>query len=354
MRWLAILILAVFAAAGVWIATRSTNGSDMPTANPVAASFIANYVSDDGRIADTGNGGITHSEGQGYGLLMAEGANDRQTFDRILSWTEQNLGIRDDALFAWRWDPEENAVTDRNNATDGEILIAWALLRAHDRWGADTYRTRALAILSAVEAGLLRDSALGEVILPGSVGFETSDGVVVNLSYWVFPAFERFAREGRTVWNDVAESGYRLANDAAFGAYGLSPEWTLIAREGQTSPASGWPAEFGYNAIRLPLHVCWAQPNSHNEARTKILARYAAFWNQHSPIESDRWSLETNEPVGWPAPPAFGSIAELTAACVNVSESAPTASIEPDEPYYSAALKGLVSLAVRDLADQDR
>lgn len=354
MRWLAVLILAAAAAAGAWIAMRPTGGSDMPTASPVAASFLASYVSDVGRIADTGNRGITHSEGQGYGLLMAEAANDREAFDRILSWSEQNLGIRDDALFAWRWDPEENAVTDGNNATDGDILIAWALLRAHDRWRDDSYRGRALSILDAVEAGLLRDTTFGKVILPGAVGFETSDGVVVNLSYWVFPAFERFAREGRPVWNNVAGSGYILANDAAFGAYGLASDWTQIARDGDTAPASGWPAEFGYNAIRLPLHVCWAQAKSHAAARTRTLARYAAFWNQHSPMQSDRWSLETDEPVGWPAPSAFRSIADLTAACANASEPLPTPSIEADEPYYSAALKGLVALAARDLAEHNR
>jgi endoglucanase len=38
----------------------------------------------DGRVIDVDNGGITHSEAQGYGMLLAEAAGDRPTFDRLL------------------------------------------------------------------------------------------------------------------------------------------------------------------------------------------------------------------------------------------------------------------------------
>ena len=33
--------------------------------------YKKNFVSPQGRVIDDGNGGVTHSEGQGYGLLMA-------------------------------------------------------------------------------------------------------------------------------------------------------------------------------------------------------------------------------------------------------------------------------------------
>ncbi|MET0374182.1 MAG: glycosyl hydrolase family 8, partial [Rhizorhabdus sp.] len=53
--------------------------------------FKRRFVLPEGRIADTGNGGISHSEGQGYGLVLAEAAGDRATFDRLLGWTEATL-----------------------------------------------------------------------------------------------------------------------------------------------------------------------------------------------------------------------------------------------------------------------
>ena len=62
------------------------------------ATFKARFMDASGRIVDNGNGGISHSEGQGYGLLFAVGANDRDGFDRLLRWTEATLARPDIAL----------------------------------------------------------------------------------------------------------------------------------------------------------------------------------------------------------------------------------------------------------------
>ena len=49
-------------------------------------------------------------------------------FETIFTFTRVELLIRDDGLAAWRWDPAATPrVTDINNATDGDILIAYAL-----------------------------------------------------------------------------------------------------------------------------------------------------------------------------------------------------------------------------------
>ena len=41
----------------------------------------------DGRVVDNVNGGISHPESQGYGMLLAIAAGDRDTFERIWSFT---------------------------------------------------------------------------------------------------------------------------------------------------------------------------------------------------------------------------------------------------------------------------
>ena len=83
-----------------------------------------------GRVIDAQQGGISHSEGQGYGLLLAQAHGDRQAFDEIDAWTRHHLAIRDDRLMAWKWQPGPgNNVADWHNATDGDLFRAWALLR---------------------------------------------------------------------------------------------------------------------------------------------------------------------------------------------------------------------------------
>ncbi len=98
-------------------------------------AYTRRYVSAEGRVIDTANRGISHSEGQGYTMFFAVYFDDRARFDLLWQWTRRNLSRPRDSLTAWRYDPNSSlAVSDTNNASDGDIYIAWALARAADRW----------------------------------------------------------------------------------------------------------------------------------------------------------------------------------------------------------------------------
>ena len=155
--------------------------------------YAARFISPEGRVIDTGNGGISHSEGQGYGMILATAFDDREQFDHLWQWTQRELQVRRDALFSWKWEPGAGKVTDSNSASDGDILIAWALLRADQRWQVPAYRTAAARILASVRAKLIAPSPFGPMLLPGPEGFRHGATLVVNPSYWVFPAFADFA-----------------------------------------------------------------------------------------------------------------------------------------------------------------
>ncbi len=177
-------------------------------------TYQERFVAEDGRVVDDGNGGISHSEGQGYGLLLAVLAGDRPGFERIWSFTQRELMLRDDGLAAWKWDPATTPhIMDANNASDGDILIAYALAQADALWSEDGFGESARQIAQA----LARTSVFehhGEMLLrPGVAGFaagERPDGPVVN-------------------------------------------PWLSMAAK--PVPAEGFPAEFGYNALRIPLYL---------------------------------------------------------------------------------------------------
>jgi endo-1,4-beta-D-glucanase Y len=146
------------------------------------ADFRRMFVSREGRVIDTGNNNISHSEGQGYGMIFAVAYGDRATFDQMWNWTQKNLQVREDALFAWKWTPDGSgggSVTDPNNASDGDLLIAWALRRAAIRWKDDRYNTSALEILADLHKICFVYTPAGYSMLPGEYGFiespETAD-----------------------------------------------------------------------------------------------------------------------------------------------------------------------------------
>jgi endoglucanase len=156
-------------------------------------------------------------------MLLAFLAGDRASFERIWSFTRDELLIRDDGLAAWRWDPSSKPhVTDVNNASDGDILIAYALGLAGKGWGDARLLSAGKKLAKAIDAALVRKVGRRTILLPGVKGFTVADrpdrATVVNLSYWIFEALpmlrELFPSND---WEALRKSGIELIAAARFG-----------------------------------------------------------------------------------------------------------------------------------------
>ncbi|TPN82042.1 endoglucanase [Mesorhizobium sp. CU2] len=223
------------------------------------SAYKEKFLDPVGRIVDNANGGISHSEGQGYGLLLSYLAGNRGDFDRIWAFTRTEMMVRDDGLAAWKWDPATKPhIRDTNNATDGDILIAYGLALAGEAWRRPDLKQGATAIAMALAAGSL--DTVGDLVLlkPGNAGFgsgDRADGPVVNPSYWVFealPVMAELAPKGP--WDQLAANGkLLLAAAMKIGPSSLPPDWVSL----KTKPAvaDGFPQEFSYNAVRVPLYL---------------------------------------------------------------------------------------------------
>ncbi|GGD44072.1 glycosyl hydrolase family 8 [Aureimonas glaciei] len=221
------------------------------------AAYKRAFVTAEGRIVDDGNGNISHSEGQGYGLLLAYLAGDAPQFDLIWSFTRTELLLRDDGLAAWKWDPAATPhVTDSNNASDGDILIAYALGLAGRDWKRAEL-TRAAGEIATALSRVIREEEGQKILLPGATGYgrdDRPDGPIINLSYWVFEAFPLFATIAPDIdWETLSRDGVALLGRSLLGPSRLPPEWLSIRT--RLRPAEGFPAEFGYNALRIPLYL---------------------------------------------------------------------------------------------------
>ncbi|AWK88298.1 endoglucanase [Azospirillum thermophilum] len=307
--------------------------------------YARRFLTADGRIVDTGNKGVSHSEGQGYGMLLAVAADDRAAFDRLWEWTRRTLMVRDDGLVAWRWQPE-GGVSDRNNASDGDILIAWALLRAADRWKADAYRTAAAAIVKALAAGVVAEQAGMTVLLPGRDGFRKPNGLILNPSYWVFPALRAFAAlPDGGVWNRVLDSGLVLLAKARFGGYQLPPDWLLLDAKGGVALADGFRKQYGYDAVRVPLYLAW--DGFRDPYYFRPFAALAAKYG--SGALPATVSLPGGTTAQVPASVGMMAVYRLAAA---VAGGGPAVTVPPpaaDEDYYSTTLLHLSALAAQSL-----
>jgi endoglucanase len=310
-------------------------------------AYKARFVTEAGRVIDTANGGISHSEGQGYGMLLAVAANDRAAFDRLWGWTRANLMVRDDELSAWRWEPNQRpAVSDMNNATDGDLLIAWALVEAAEAWSDPAYRVAARRI--AVEVGrkaVVNKTKFEALLLPAVSGFaaeDRPDGPVLNLSYWVFPAFPRLAIVAPEIdWPGLRQSGLSLVRLARFGQANLPTEW-ISAKGLKLAPADGFAPTFSYNAIRIPLYLAWA-----GVGEREHYAPFAALWSRPG-AELPIVDVLTGRKVDAFAESGFASIASLV-SCVVDGTPLSRSFLQPraNENYYPATLHLLAVIAAQ-------
>ena len=312
------------------------------------AKYRDHFVTEDGRVLDTGNKAVSHTEGQGWAMLFAEAADDRASFAKIWGWTRDNLQRRDNALFSWRFDPadDKTPVADNNDASDGDILISWALIRAGNRWHESEYTQAAHRVVDEIRRRLLVSSSGKLVLLPGATGFKGKDGVIVNPSYYVYPALDDFARiVPSPQWQRLRRDGLGLLAEARFGRWGLTPDWIDVDRKGAVQPAAKFPARFGFDAIRIPLYLVWA-----GEATLERLASYLDFWNDYGGKPIPAWAdVKDNSVAPYAGSTGFQAIIELARAFAKPG-AVTLPGIGDKDDYYAASLTLLAAIAQREIA----
>lgn len=281
MRWPATLL-------GLWVSMVWPAIVQAQSAPPLITqsewqAYADRYISVKGRVIDDANGGISHSESQGYGLLLAYYADDVETFEQILSFAKTELMIRDDYLLAWRWDPADDPhVKDTNNATDGDILVAYALGLAGQAWARTDFTTLARQIANDIGKHAIVRWRGRTIMLPGVFGFgwdDRADGPVVNISYWIFEAFPLLSKLAPDYdWDGLAQQGRRLVAESRNTSVGLPADWMSLA-DGKPVPAAKFEADFGYNSIRIPLYLVRAGVN-----QDALLGNFASWFHHQDGV----------------------------------------------------------------------
>lgn len=222
---LAVLLIALGAAATYAIDT-STGGSSAQ-ANVAASesqSFLRQYVEPSGRVVRPEQGGTTVSEGQAYGMLVAESVGRPATVRRIWRWTAQHLQQPDGEL-AYLTDASGRVVST-TPAADADVLATWALSR---------YRGPGAARLHAVARRMSRAILSNETVrrekslLLAAGPWATGSPASLDPSYWSPLAFSALAHfTGDIRWSQLAGSARRAIGQLTAGGRRLPPDWARM------------------------------------------------------------------------------------------------------------------------------
>lgn len=240
-------------------------------------TFREKFVQADGRVIDFSADARSTSEGQAYAMFFALVANDRQTFDRLLTWTRANLAQGDltARLMAWKWGRQTDGkwgVLDSNAAGDADLWLAYVLFQAARRWGDSSLQATAELIQERIQRELVVTVAgVGPVLLPGPQGFALkSGGWQLNPSYLPLPVLRGLATEvPSAMWGALLATTVTMIESVT--PKFLVPDWVAVRPERgfALDPELGYGGT--YEAIRVYLWA--AMMPTEDPMRNRLLAR---------------------------------------------------------------------------------
>ncbi len=308
--------------------------------------YKARFVTAEGAVIDTqGDKKVSHSEGQSYGLLFALAYNDRSTFEKIYNWTKKNLKNKENGLFYWAYrHDQKNKISDKNNASDGDLVIAMSLLRASERWGIRSYKIDSEHIANNILFATVTKYAGFEVMLPGENGFYYNSSIILNPSYFVFPAFGAIYNHTHiSAWKALYDDSLKILNkvDSMKVRVKIPSDWLSMDAAGNLKPAKEWPARSSYDAIRVPVYLYWVDPHS------SALQPWKNWFSKFKDGANPAWvNVATEEVAPYKMPPGLVAVRNLVLGAYPDS-AMPEPEITPADDYYNASLKLLVFLANR-------
>lgn len=240
------------------------------------------FVFSDGRVMDSERVDATISEGQGYMLQKTVAANDPYTFNLVYGWTKKHLQ-RKDKLFSWLWGKDKNgkySVLDYNSAADADVIIAFALVLANERWKNDKYLKEAQPIIKSIWKNETKQIGEHRVLMPGFIQTK-SEIIEINPSYFQPYAFKFFQKyDKKHDWNNVIDSSYYyIMASSAKTKTGLPPDWFLI-KKGKIVLEDSKRSDFSYDAIRIFLSFYRDYIRTHDKRDLQILAKSKFFIKQ--------------------------------------------------------------------------
>jgi endo-1,4-beta-D-glucanase Y len=301
---------------------------------PLWGQYSARFISPEGRVIDRSPDNHTDrttSEAQAYGMFFALVAGDRPTFDRMFTWTQNNLAQGDLSkhLPAWSWGHAANGQwipLDPNPATDADLWLTFDLLEAGRLWNQPTYTTLARTLLQNITR--LEVATIpcvgptgGPMLLPAPAGFHpTPDIWILNPSYAPVPILQRFATEQPGgPWYTILASLPQLLGQTSVAGFSMdwaqcqpNHHWLAVPLPGTaqkeslppSQPSSQPAAAYGsYDAIRVYLWAGIANPAMSYAKDDARAVPGMAFYLKKNPQLPPPLAIDSSGKIIWPESP---------------------------------------------------
>ncbi len=229
----------------------------------------------------------TVSEGQGYGMLIEAllphgvESDDEQIFNALWKFSRSRPSSICSNLMNWKYDPQN--IKDDDSAFDGDADIAYALIKAAEKWGSGgvvNYKNEALKVLNDIwNCTIGLDSKL-----PLLGDWVEQDGTKYNqytarTSDFMLGHFRKFAQfTGDDKWLEVVTATQNALKEVQNETTGLVPDFIKKDSHGHyVAVENGFLEEndgdYSYNACRVPWRLGVDVMQSHDNVTRNILSK---------------------------------------------------------------------------------
>lgn len=243
----------------------------MSAYNDWKAKYVVSVDSLSSRVVRPENNNDTVSEGIGYGMVLSQFANDQVTFNKLWQYAQKYFDGK--GLMNWNINAQ-GGVIGTGSATDADEDMAYALIKANQKWGGNGYDSAAKNIIASIKA---YEMVNGNYIGPGDNWGNTQ---VMNPSYIAPSYYKAFASlTGDSSWNAIANANTIWLQKAANTNTGLVPDWL----NNDLSQANiNWDAhsrDFYYDAVRVPIRLLMSYKYDGDPTAQGILNKQSSFFS---------------------------------------------------------------------------
>ncbi len=302
-----VLLPLIWMALAGWGTLAGASSCEQIRSWPAWVDTQQRMLSAQGRIIDHSDPRlITTSEGQSYAMFFALVHNDRELFQRLVQWTQDNLASGDlsSNLPAWLWGRQSDGqwgVLDPNSASDSDLWIAYSLLEAGRLWKERGYTTMGNQLLAQMGAREIFDlPGFGAMMLPAPIGFTEKGYWRLNPSYLPPQLVQRAAIERNHPWQALARDTPRFLIETA--PKGISPDWISWTDQKRFEPTDERQTIGSYDAIRVYLWIGMLAKDAPQADKLRAhFARIGDFVNEQGQV-AEKISLVNATGSSWAGP----------------------------------------------------
>jgi endo-1,4-beta-D-glucanase Y len=219
----------------------------------------------------TGGSGneITTSEAHGYGMIIfalmaGYDSEAKQYFDGMYNMFDKHRSTGDPDNMSWIIDKSELASKDQDDASDGDMDIAYSLLLAHHQWGSNgkiNYLNQAKRLIN----NGIKESDMSLSTKRVLLGGWSQNQHATRTSDWMIDHFIAYREvAGDDFWKDATQTIYDLIKQITTE---YSPETGLVPDFVVGSPArparprfleAATDGDYSWNACRYPWRLATA------------------------------------------------------------------------------------------------